>query len=186
MKRSNWMIGYFVTLAVIFSIVVTVFVLSSQPATESLEVSDGLLVSLFRVFIKNYDSLSAAEREAIRHTYSNLIRKTAHFCEYAALGCFVLLHLNFARLLGQDDGPLSRLCGPAARTKPWLLVLFAWLAAVLYACTDEFHQLFVDGRGGTLPDILLDSFGAAAGVMFAVLILLFVWRKARRKRKNSI
>jgi VanZ family protein len=38
---------------------------------------------------------------------------------------------------------------------------FAWLLAVLYAATDEFHQSFVDGRNPSSWDVLVfDNLGA--------------------------
>src|SRR3954453_10901621 len=39
--------------------------------------------------------------------------------------------------------------------------------AVAYACTDEFHQHFVQGRHGTPVDVAIDALGAAGA---AVLI----------------
>lgn len=32
---------------------------------------------------------------------------------------------------------------------------------MLYACTDEYHQLFVPGRSGQLRDVMIDAVGAA-------------------------
>jgi VanZ family protein len=38
----------------------------------------------------------------------------------------------------------------------------AWLLAVLYSATDEFHQSFVSGRHSTITDVLIfDNLGAA-------------------------
>lgn len=38
----------------------------------------------------------------------------------------------------------------------------AWLLALLYALSDEFHQSFVPGRGASLWDVMLfDNLGAA-------------------------
>ncbi|UYJ41604.1 MAG: VanZ family protein [Lachnospiraceae bacterium] len=39
--------------------------------------------------------------------------------------------------------------------------MFSWMIAVLYACTDEYHQLFVPGRSGQLRDVMIDAVGAA-------------------------
>ena len=36
--------------------------------------------------------------------------------------------------------------------------------------TDEFHQLFVPGRSGQVKDVLLDSCGAAVGVLILMLV----------------
>jgi len=51
----------------------------------------------------------------------------------------------------------------------------AWLLAVLFAISDEFHQSFVPGRTPWVVDILIDSSGALLGV----LIWLVLHRKDR-------
>jgi len=65
-----------------------------------------------------------------------LIRKAAHFTEYGIL--FWLL-----------------IRGPMAR-RPYL----ALMLCVVYALTDEGHQVFVPGRTASLYDVALDSSGA--------------------------
>ena len=40
----------------------------------------------------------------------------------------------------------------------------AWLLTVLYACTDEFHQLFVAGCHASLLDVGVDALGAATAL----------------------
>ena len=35
---------------------------------------------------------------------------------------------------------------------------------ILYAASDELHQLFVDGRGAQVKDVLIDSAGSIVGV----------------------
>lgn len=39
-----------------------------------------------------------------------------------------------------------------------------------YALTDEFHQMFVDGRGASFFDSLIDTSGAILGVIAALII----------------
>ena len=46
----------------------------------------------------------------------------------------------------------------------------AWLIAVLYAFSDEYHQTFIPGRNGTLDDVLIDAFGAAVGLLSVWLV----------------
>ena len=41
----------------------------------------------------------------------------------------------------------------------------AFVIAIAYAATDEFHQHFVSGRHGTPVDILIDATGAAIAVL---------------------
>ncbi|MBF0627225.1 MAG: VanZ family protein [Magnetococcales bacterium] len=42
--------------------------------------------------------------------------------------------------------------------------LWAWVYAVVYGVTDEWHQLFVPGRYGDLFDLLADAVGAALAI----------------------
>jgi VanZ family protein len=56
--------------------------------------------------------------------------------------------------------------------RPWL----AWLMAIAYAATDEFHQSFVPGRNPSPVDVLLfDNLGALAG--------LWIYSLFTKKRK---
>lgn len=59
-------------------------------------------------------------------------------------------------------------------------VWVAWLFAILYAITDEFHQLFVPGRFSSVWDVLIfDNLGA--------LISLWLANQNRKqKRSDSI
>ncbi len=52
---------------------------------------------------------------------------------------------------------------------------WAWLLAVLYACTDEWHQSFVPGRHPMATDVLIDACGAAVA-------LLLIWIMQRKTR----
>ncbi len=90
----------------------------------------------------------------------HILRKTAHFCEFALLGAE--LRLLF-RLLGQKG-----LQGQAN-------ALFAALAA---AVTDESLQLLSD-RGSQVRDVLLDFSGSFTGALLMLLLLL--WSDRRRK-----
>ncbi len=44
----------------------------------------------------------------------------------------------------------------------WLLAL---LMAVLFALSDEYHQSFVEGRGSTITDVMIDSAGASLALI---------------------
>lgn len=86
------------------------------------------------------------------------IRKCGHAGGYALLG--------LAMWRGWLRRPLLR------RSGPWPLrsIAVPLLLAALYACSDEWHQSFVPSRTGTVDDVLLDSAGAAVG-----LLLLWLW-----------
>lgn len=93
--------------------------------------------------------------------FHHLLRKTAHFTEYAALGlCACGLSCSF---------PWKRRAACAAA--PILLCAFA-------AAADETIQLFSAGRGPQVRDVLLDCSGALFGIAIYALLL-------RLKRRRS-
>lgn len=77
--------------------------------------------------------------------WDHLLRKTAHFTLYFILGCSL-------------TGCFQR----QRRVPPVLAVL---LTGAALAGLDEFHQIFVDGRGPMLSDVFLDTCGVAAGCL---------------------
>ena len=95
--------------------------------------------------------------------FKSFVRKTAHFFMFCGLGFLALCTLR------------------SYYGKPHIRVYAsAWLFCVFCAVCDEFHQLFVPGRGAQLSDVCLDSAGALVGVLLAFLLLLL--RKSLRKR----
>jgi len=86
------------------------------------------------------------------------IRKYAHIFEFFCLG--LAAHLFF------DALP----CGK-------LRLLWAWLFCLLYAASDEFHQLFVPGRAGRVTDVCIDAMGFTAGVLLCCSVLLLLKKK---------
>ena len=84
-----------------------------------------------------------------------ILRKAAHFAEYAVLG---------ALLFGAAD----------VRRGLWFPPCFGLLAALL----DETLQLFAAGRSGQISDVWLDLAGFLTGWVLIALIALY--RKKRR------
>jgi VanZ family protein len=79
-----------------------------------------------------------------------MVKKGGH-----ALG-YGLLALAYLRGLKGNSGELET---------RWLYL--AWLMAVLFSTTDEFHQSFVPGRYPAAMDVLIDTLGAAAALLLA-------------------
>lgn len=91
------------------------------------------------------------------------LRNAAHFLEFTGLA---VLAFN----------ALYQTCG---KNRPFL----SFAIASAYAATDEFHQLFVDGRACTFSDWLIDSCGALTGVVAACL-LVKIFSCIRRGKTN--
>lgn len=94
-----------------------------------------------------------------------IIRKLAHLTEYAILG------LLAARAFSTSSHQTLR--------RQWFL--FSLLLVALYALSDEFHQLFVPVRTGSIYDSLIDITGG-----FIALALLALWRKVKSNERTAI
>jgi VanZ family protein len=44
----------------------------------------------------------------------------------------------------------------------------AWIMAILFALSDEYHQSFIEGRTSSLRDVFIDTLGAAIALVIAV------------------
>ena len=95
-----------------------------------------------------------------------LIRKTAHFTEYAVLGV----------LASQAFDP--------QRTVSRRGLIAAAVVCVLVPSIDETIQLFVSDRSGQVTDVLLDCCGAATGIFLRTQMTRFLPGRKRVKRAN--
>ena len=63
--------------------------------------------------------------------------------------------------------------------------LIAFVGTVLYAITDEIHQIFVPERAFQISDILVDSTGALIGAIASFIILKIIKIILERRNKNG-
>lgn len=64
--------------------------------------------------------------------------------------------------------------------------IVAFFGTVLYAITDEIHQIFVPERAFQISDILVDSTGALIGVTASFVILKFILYIKGKKENGNI
>lgn len=142
-----------------------VFGFSAQTADTSSHMSGGICRSIAAFLWEDFPSLPEARQEAIVESLQFLVRKTAHFLEYALGGALALgFFMTFS---------LSRK-GQA---------LAAMLFVAVNAAIDEGHQLFVDGRAMQITDVILDTLGGLCAV--SVICLCFTLRERRRQRLDN-
>ncbi|NLX83359.1 MAG: VanZ family protein [Clostridiales bacterium] len=92
-----------------------------------------------------------------------VIRKLAHFVEYALLGCFAGMALS--QLVWQ-----------------WTDALQLWLASFVIGFLDETIQLF-SGRGPAIVDVWLDASGMLFG-LGVTLLLVFLYESFKQALKS--
>ena len=154
-ERLLWL-----TVLPVLAMLAVIYLFSAQNAEVSTLLSDRVLGFLLSLLPKKSAAELMPEVEFSFST-SRLIRKLAHFTEFAALGFFMLGH---GAAMRRESGKL--------RT----VMLWSWLACVLCAAGDEFHQHFVSGRAPLAMDVMIDSAGAAAGIA-AMALLIFIIRR---------
>ena len=92
------------------------------------------------------------------------IRKIAHMTEYA-----VLVVLCVA-------------CGLGYMSWGKHVAGLSFVVSVVYAITDEVHQLYVPGRAGRVSDVFVDTVGVTAGLLMCVLLAKILRKHCEKGR----
>ena len=121
-----------------------IFFMSQKPGDESTKQSN------FVIYIFNFIGINLDK--SLGDLASFIVRKAAHFSEY-----MILFFLGFNLLRHYINSKK--------------IFLYAILVVFLYACSDEFHQLFVIGRAGQFKDVLIDTSGGVFGAAITFILL---------------
>lgn len=89
---------------------------------------------------------------------SKIVRKAAHLLTY---------------------GVMAICLRNAMHPHPWTYPA-AWFLATLYGAGDEYHQIYVLGRTPLFTDVVIDSLGAAAGLLVA-----YRWHRVSLGKKGK-
>lgn len=119
-----------------------IFKLSSQPAAQSGKLSTGIAEINIKVIEKVKPN---AKFNIVK--FDHMIRKNAHFFVYLVLGVFVENALRISGVRG------------------YRCIVYSLLICILYATSDELHQVFIPGRGAQVKDVIIDSAGACVGIL---------------------
>lgn len=139
--------------------IVLIFYFSHQPVT----VSNGLSLGITEHIIETVEKVAPLNNLSI-DKINHIVRKNAHFFLYFILGILVLNTLKKSGMNGYRN------------------IGIAIFFCITYAVSDEVHQLFVTGRGAQIKDVLIDSGGAAIGIILSSIYS----SKAKRKTTSSI
>lgn len=126
-----------------------IFFLSNEPAIESADTSNEIVMKVVSV-VENVVDYEFSEDE-VNNYFSFPIRKMAHLTLYLVLGVIIYNLLNTYNIKNK--------------------LLLSFMFCLLYALSDEIHQLFVIGRSGEIRDVLIDSCGSFLGIFLSSKIL---------------
>lgn len=131
-----------------------IFSFSNQKDVDSSKVSDGFIdrtvVKIYKIFNEN---ITIEKENEIIEKYTYPIRKLAHYTLYFILGILSFLVVK--------DYSINK-----------KLIIYSLLICFLYACSDEFHQLFIIGRSARVLDVMIDTFGS-----FCSISILYIFNK---------
>ena len=145
-----------------------IFAFSAQKEEESSEVSEAFsyrIVSSTGLFFRL--NLDEEDLQRIAGAIESAVRKTAHMTEFGILSVLVYVWLGKWQI--------------AVGKKMSIAAIFA----ILYAASDEFHQLFVPGRAGSIRDVVIDGMGAVLGVCIFVGVkkcISFLWNRHKSRK----
>lgn len=94
-----------------------------------------------------------------------VVRKCAHFLEYMILGFLIMNVVRMYYVFKVSS-------------------IISILGVFLYACTDEFHQLFVPGREGAFRDVMIDTCGGLTFILFYILFRIIRRKYFKNRNQN--
>ncbi|MBW9154763.1 VanZ family protein [Clostridium estertheticum] len=130
-----------------------IFIFSSQVGKVSNE-NNKFVIYVFNLLGLNLNNIFGTLSDFI-------VRKASHFTEYFILYMLIYRAMNKSKKIDMKIFIAS------------ILIVF------LYACSDEFHQSFVPGRGPAFRDVMVDTCGGLTAFLFIYI------RVALKKRPAS-
>lgn len=156
--------------ALSLAIMVAIYLFSAQSGGESGSLSTAVAQVLARIFVPGFDLMSAHDQLSWVNALSWPVRKTAHATEY---GCLAISLVMTCWQVHSSRGGMRLALGRRLAYAG----LAAFAISILYAASDEAHQLFVDGRAGQFADVLVDASGAAVGCLLCMLVIYLFMRR---------
>ncbi len=123
-----------------------IFGFSSQNSTKSSGISGKITIKITSN-IKSIQEKNETEKAQILHKVEHIIRKIAHFSIYTVVGLLLMLLCKTYNIKELDRIAICLIIG------------------IIYATSDEIHQVFVPGRGPLFTDVLIDSMGVTVGML---------------------
>ncbi len=139
---------------------IIIFGFSNQNVVSSLSLSDKVASKIIDIVVKVKEKeITPQEKAKMVKNTRLIVRKTAHFTEYFILGILVF---KIFEMYGVKR-----------------VLVYSIIFCFLYACSDELHQLFSNGRTAKVLDVLIDT----SGSVLSIICLQFI--KKRKLKINS-
>ena len=146
--------------------IVCIFMLSADTASESSDLSNTVLMYINELFNMNIKD-------------DGVLRVIAHASEFALLTVFSYLALSSTNKISTKtsyaESPMKLL-----RSDHAMNIIFTLWFTIINAIFDEYHQLFIDGRDGSILDVLIDLIGIIF-ILIIVRVIFTIYMKTKGK-----
>lgn len=155
------MIKKVIKIILVLICMITIFTFSNDSSYESTKKSNKLIITVAEIISNK--QLNKNDKEKYIEKFVFIVRKGAHFSIYFLLGLLVASLLKEYNILDKR------------------MIIYSLIFCFIYACSDEMHQLFINGRSGEIRDVLIDSLGAFIGISLYYLV-----RRRKNEQKKAI
>lgn len=150
-----------------------IFIFSNMDTNESNDKSKGTISKVIDETVQTTNGMGITDKHPSDEKINTIVeklnipfRKCMHASVYLVLAILLMNALKVSGLINKKT------------------VLVSVLICFIYACTDEFHQTFVEGRTGQFSDVLIDTSGSIIGcgiyVLFSIILI-----KIKDKKQNN-
>ena len=163
MKKNIIRIILILLLAITF---IVIFNFSNEDSIKSGNTSKKITNEI----TKNIDSiqkLDKVEKTKELDRIESIIRKIAHFSLYTLVGILLMAICSTYNLNEK------------------IRIIISLLSGIVYAISDEIHQMFIAGRTAKPTDVFIDTLGVILGIVITMLILKITSNR-NKKEKSKI
>ena len=146
--------------------IAVIFSLSGEGSSVSNSRSQQVTSTILNTLDPDRKDAPVRRVDEVMDFFHPLIRKAAHYAEYASLGFLCCLGFLFLSV------------------KPWPRALCPALICLITAVSDEMYQSTVPGRSPSVNDVLLDTAGAVSGILAVCLIAYIAANLSARRRSR--
>lgn len=147
---------------------IIIFIMSSMDTNESNGSSKQVINNVVERTVETTNGLGITDKHPTENKMNKVIeklnyplRKAAHASEYFIFTILILIALKNSGVKGNEK------------------FIIALVICFIYACTDEYHQTFVNGRTGQFSDTLIDTFGGFISCLMYTFLMKI--NKIRKK-----
>ncbi len=160
-KKNIKRIILIILLIVLFSII---FAFSNQDGESSTKVSKGVTEEVTKN-IKKIQQLEEKQKQIVLFNIEVVIRKLAHFSLYTCVGLLLMSLMDTFNLKQRNK------------------ILCSLSIGLVYAISDEIHQLFIAERTAQIMDVMIDTLGVLVGIGIVLLCTKIIKKVSIIKEK---